>query len=51
MKAERNEAANTLRGTLLLRWRTRGLSQSTEFIIRRRLPAFIPQKVFRLSKN
>jgi hypothetical protein len=33
-------------------WRARGLSQSTELIIRnRRLPAFISQKVFRLSKN
>ena len=34
-----------------LRWRTRGLSQSTEFITVRRLPAFIPQKYFDCQKT
>ena len=33
MKAERDTASNTLRGTLLRRRRTHGLSRSTEFII------------------
>jgi len=44
MKAESKRTANTLRGTLLLRWRSRGLSQRTEIVIHWRLPAFISRK-------
>ena len=33
MKAERDIAANTLRGTLLLRWRSLGLGKAPEAFI------------------